>query len=245
MKQRVLHKMYQIFEQWSNRQPLLSLACKKGCAVCCTQNVTVTAIEAEDILRYIQSNDKCDWFAARLSATRGQSGTHYKAATVTTNDFARACLESRDIDPELQSSTAVCPFLEQNLCSIYPARPFSCRLFLSQKTCLAGQAAVVPNYYLEASTAVSQLIEHLGQKEYWGNMLDVLPALLDISEFRDIAEKCSQTIIIQSRMRTLSAQPLPGFLLSEEGEPMVRPLLEEIFAAEIDGKSIEDILNGT
>ncbi len=36
----------------------------------------------------------------------------------------------------------------------------------------------MPQSYLGSVTAVSQIIEHLGQKEYWGNMLDVLPALM-------------------------------------------------------------------
>jgi len=75
-------------------------------------------------------------------------------------------------------------------------------------------------------------------------MLDVLMAMLDISEYREIADKLNQTLIIQGRMRTLTAKPLPGFLLSEEEGPKVTQLLEKIFETEIDGKRIEDVLNG-
>ncbi len=90
-----------------------------------------------------------------------------------------------------------------------------------------------------------QLIEHLGQKEYWGNMQDVLLALCDISINREVAEKLDDsTRIMQARLRTHSARPLPGFLLSEEDERIIEPLLADIFAIRIDGKSIKDILNG-
>lgn len=90
-----------------------------------------------------------------------------------------------------------------------------------------------------------QLIEHLGQKEYWGNMADVLLALCDISINTKIAELIvDPSRIIQARLRTHSAKPLPGFLFTREDEMKIRPLLRAIFTAEIDGKSIEDILNG-
>ena len=45
-------------------------------------------------------------------------------------------------------------------------------------------------------------------------------------------------------MRTLTAKPLPDFLLSEEEGPKVAQLLEKVFDIEIDGRRIEDILNG-
>ncbi len=75
-------------------------------------------------------------------------------------------------------------------------------------------------------------------------MLDVLPALLDISHFHEIGGCLPQTRIIEARLRTLTAKPLPGFLLSEEEGVKVTQLLESIFAAEVGGKRLEDILNG-
>ncbi len=236
MKQQILSTIYDIFDQW-NRD--LDKACHRGCSGCCTQNVTITAIEGEAILRYVLAEDMALWLAEKLASPR----THIPPK-MTTNDFASACLEGKDADPADQHNLAICPFLDKGLCSIYPARPFGCRLFISQRTCSAIHPALVSDFYFEAATAVTQLIEHLGQKEYWGNMLDVLPALLDISEFREIADHLNSTQIIQARMQTLTAKPLPGFLLSEEHTKEVSPLLESIFAAEVAGKRVEDILNG-
>ncbi len=236
MKQKILFTLYDIFDQWNSD---LDKVCHKGCSSCCTQNVTITAVEGEAILRFIVKEGMSLWLAEKLASPR----THTPPLT-TTNDFASACLAGKDDNAAEHYNLAVCPFLENDNCRIYPARPFGCRMFISQKTCSAIHPAIVSDSYLEAATAVSQIIEHLGQKEYWGNMLDVLPALLDISEFRDIADHLSPTQIIQARMQTLTAKPIPGFLLTEEHTNEVSPLLHSIFTAEVEGKKVEDILNG-
>ena len=236
MKQQILFTIYDIFDQWNKD---LDKACKRGCSCCCTQNVTITAVEGEAILRYVLAEDMAFWLAEKLN-----SPPVHQAPQMTTNDFAAACLEGRDVDQDSPHNSSPCPFLEKNLCTIYPVRPFNCRLFISQQTCSAMHPAVVSDFYLEAATAVTQIVEHLGQKEYWGNMLDVLPALLDISEFKEIANHLSTTQIIQARMRTLTAKPLPGFLISAEHNDAVSPLLHRIFDAEVEGKRVEDILNG-
>jgi len=236
MKDQILKTIYAIFSDWSDDK---TMACHKGCAVCCTQNVTITALEGEIILRYILETNLEQWFADTLQKNRA----HHRPK-MTTNDFARACLQKRDVNFEDFSNQAPCPFLKENICQIYPARPFGCRMMISETTCTAGKSAMVNDHYFSATTAIAQIIEHLGQKEYWGNMLDVLPALCDISEFKDIANHLSSTMIMQARMRTLTAKPLPGFLFTEEEEKTVSPLLQQIFNTEIEGKRIEDILNG-
>lgn len=231
----VLHTIIDEFEKWSSGG---ELACKKGCSSCCTQNVTITATEGVEILRYVIKEGQSDWFSEKLLLR------DFTPPRVTTNTFARACLEGRDIDATPPQNRAVCPFLKRDKCAIYPVRPFSCRLFVSTETCTKSKPAVVPNHYFEATTVVNQLIEHLGQKEYWGNMLDVLAALLDTLEFKEIAQKVGTTISIQARLQTITAQPLPGFLLGEEDGEKITSLIESIFQSRVDGKSIEDILNG-
>jgi len=236
MKDQILKTIYTIFSNWSSDK---IKACHKGCAVCCTQNVTITALEGEIILRHILKMNMEQWFADRLQKNR-----MHRRPAMTTNDFARACLQKRDVNFEDLSPQASCPFLKANICQIYPARPFGCRMMISETTCTAGRSALVTDHYFSATTAVTQIVEHLGQKEYWGNMLDVLPALCDISEFKEIANHLSTTMIMQARMQTLTAKPLPGFLFTEEEEIIVSPLLKQIFNTEIEGKRIEDILNG-
>jgi Fe-S-cluster containining protein len=236
MKSAILRCIYAVFADWSRDLPAV---CRQGCSACCTQNVTITAIEGEEILRYIVAENLGDWLAERLARP-----ISHRSATMTTNEFAAACLEGREVDPGDHGSIAPCPFLEDNLCRIYPVRPFSCRVFTSTRQCSALQPALVPDTYFEAATAVTQLVEHVGQKEYWGNMLDVLSALLDISAFREIGDRLGQNLVVAARLRTLTAKPLPGFLLSEEEGGKVSQLLEDIFSSEVDGRRLEDILNG-
>lgn len=236
MKSKVLHIIYETVAGWSHDLPI---ACGPTCSCCCTQNVTITALEGEQILRFLMAKGLSDWFADSLAA-----GRKHRPATITTNEFALACLEGRETETGAAFPSSPCPFLLENLCRIYPVRPFGCRLFASTQKCSATQPAVVADYYFEAATAVTQLVEHLGQREYWGNMLDVLPALLDIGEFHEIARHLPPALSIEARLRTLTAKPLPGFLLSEENAEKVSSLLEALFSARVDGKTVEDILNG-
>lgn len=235
MKREILLTIYRIFEEWSQH---LSVACKRGCASCCTHNVTMTALEGEEILRYLLAENKAEWGADIIGCA-----PQPPPVQMTTNQFAKACMENQDFEPEMESATNPCPFLADSICTIYPVRPFSCRLFVSTSTCKSGEAAIIPDYYFEAASATSQVLEHLGQKEYWGNMFDVLIALLDISEFREIGKRLNAMMLMQAKMRILTAQPLPGFLLSEENMPRIEELFDRIFNAEVNGRRVEDILN--
>ncbi len=237
MKEAIYQTIIDRFEQWAARY---DRACSMGCSPCCSANVTITALEGERILRHIRDNGLEAWFAEkvaqRLSVNRPR---------MTTNEFAQTCLNGRETDPEENSCISACPFLEENICRIYPVRPFSCRCFISTAPCSAMQPALISEHYLSASTAMMQLIEHLGQNEYWGNMTDVLLALCDFSTNAKIAQQLENpSLIMQARLRTHTASPLPGFLFTETDEMRIRPLLEAIFASEIAGTTIEDILNG-
>jgi len=225
MKRLVLEEIYARFEAWSSP---LSLACSRGCAACCTQDVTMTALEGELIYDFIGRRNKEMWLAEKL-----KQGLPEHHPGCTTNEYAGACLRGEEIDPGGGRYDRICPFLEQDVCTIYPVRPFNCRVFASTETCRKGVSAVLPHYYLSAATAVSQVIEHLDQGRPWGNMLILLARNRSEDGF---------TKQVQDRWRT--CRPLPGFLLDGSDYPRVAPLLEQIFTAEIGGRKIEDILNG-
>ncbi len=238
MKKNILQIIYDAFADWTADD---QWACRKGCASCCTQNVAITALEGERILEFIQNQKMEEWFIHKL-----QHNTTPHRPSYSTNTLARACLNGKELPEEKQPATDQCPFLENSTCMIYPARPFNCRCFLSQQTCSPERPALVSEQHLAASTALNQLIEHLGQSEYWGNMLDVLPALLDISRYSSIATHLPHpaTTITGARSHTLRGQPLPGFVLGPEDYEHVTPLLEIIFQQRIAGTTVEDILNG-
>ncbi len=234
LHEKVLVGIYREFEKWSDE----SLACEKGCATCCTQNVMITAVEGELILRYIQDRGKEEWFASKFQQKAGTRRPQF-----TTNGFAESCLQGKDVTPESYGNTKACPFLEGSCCSIYEVRPFSCRCFVSSRVCKPDIPALIPEYYLSASTAVMQIIEHLGQGKCMGNMLDVLLALCGISENKKYFQLLPASMSDQGLANVVKALPLPGFLLLEEEMGEVGSLLQAVFNCEIEGKSIEDILN--
>lgn len=217
----------------------LPMVCGKGCSTCCTTNVTITAVEGEKILRYAVDMNLQQWLAERLSSPSPHPPPQY-----TLNDFAQACLAGRELPEDPCIGGAPCPFLYNHCCRIYPVRPLACRLFASTELCRVDLPATVPQWYFDAATAVSQIVEHLGQKEYWGRMQDVLAALLDIRRYSSIAVHVEPTLIIQARLRTLPARPLPGYLFSEDPDNRISGLLHRLLDAEIDGRRLGDLLGG-
>ncbi len=237
MKKEILKTIYEKYSNWVNGH---AFACQKGCSHCCTQSVNMTALEGEYIYDFIRAESKQQWFAKCLSAER-----EVTRQEMTTNAFARLCLEEREIpEREERPLRGKCPFLEEDKCGIYPARPLGCRSFASIKKCIKGGEAELPESVLVVNTVTMQLVEHLGQKEYWGNMLDVLMAMTDLPKNADLekfVEAKGQVMTAQARL--LKAEPLPGFLLMAEEQEMVDKYLQTIFTAMVGEKSIEQILN--
>jgi len=234
MKKQILEIIFDRFENWSKQ---FGFACNKGCAVCCTTDVSITAPEGELLLDYILGQHGVDWLSDKLSTI-----PIHRPLSQTTNEYAKACLEGREVEVNEKRLGGVCPLLVENICTVYPARPFSCRCFASTVCCRHGGNALLPPEYLSAATAVSQIIEHLGQFSLWGTLLDVVT--LQAAAAGHISDRdLHQESLAAARGNCLTARPLPGFLIEDTVADQVIPLLEEIFASPIDGRSVEDVLN--
>lgn len=89
-------------------------ACKAGCAFCCHYKVEIRAHEMLLIKDYISKT----FNAEKITAVLAEAETN--AALI------------RTLTPEQHLTTNIkCPMLQDNQCSIYPARPFRCRNFHS------------------------------------------------------------------------------------------------------------------
>ncbi len=234
LKEEVLLGIYEEFDNWLDEDTV----CKKGCSACCSQNVIITAVEGELIHRKIREQGQEEWMVARLQ----KKGSTSKVQ-ITTNGFAASCLAGEDVTPESYGNSDPCPFLDDGCCSIYDVRPFSCRCFISETVCAPNVPAKIGATYLSASSAVMQVVEHLGQGEYLGNMFDVLLALCDLSENQNVMQQLPVYLPNQGRVNVTKALPLPGFLLVEDEMEKVTPLLEALFSHRVGERSIEDILN--
>ncbi len=238
-KRQILKTIYEVFGEWAEG---VSFACGRSCAVCCTQDVMVTTTEALLLLDYIVDEHGRHWLEEKLS---GQPIRW--PLSQTTNEYAAACLAGNDSADKERRRNGVCPFLDNDLCSVYPARPFSCRCFASTRICRGDSTALLPARYLSGATALSQVIEHLGQFDLWGNMLDVLflltpPALSPASSKNNQTEPADARSV--ARSNCLTAKPLPGFLVEEKDAETVGALLDSVFKRRIGSSSIEAILNG-
>jgi Fe-S-cluster containining protein len=108
MADAVIGDLEEIWTAIKPEQP--DYACRKGCSWCCHQNVTVTLPELHHILAYLKSEFDQTKLLSLKNKFREQAE---KIAGKTTNE-------------RFDERTA-CGFLENDACSIHPARPLQCR----------------------------------------------------------------------------------------------------------------------
>jgi hypothetical protein len=98
----------ELFSRTVPKESEKGLACRRGCAACCTQLVTVTAPEAL-------------WVAAQIRR---------KPAAMDAMRAVDRQTHGLSMEQRLKSHIT-CPLLENDLCSIYAGRPIGCRGFVS------------------------------------------------------------------------------------------------------------------
>ena len=224
-KKELLHTVYEVYSSWVDRFPL---ECQKGCASCCTQSVTMTSLEGGEILAFIKRKGAEKWFGEKLD--QAASGKHKSA--ITTNQYARACLEKQEVSEDIQGNWnfSPCVFLEKNICSIYEVRPFGCRSFGSLVRCSDNNGARVTPIHLTVNTVFTQIIEHLSSDGgYWGNMTEILEYL---AEDRTSASE-----------KILPARPIPGFLLDPREIKTVHVLLKQLCKQSAEKRTFGDLID--
>ena len=219
----VLETLYKAYESWTGQY---RFACRQGCAACCTQSVTMTTLEGERIIEYLQENGQIDNLAPMLAASRPTT-----RPVQTTNQFAADCLAQEELLPEEGAwDFTPCIFLARNLCTVYPARPFGCRSFSSTVNCATHGCAEVAPVVITVNTVVMQIIEHLNSRGgFWGNMTDILRQLL--------AGKGTT-----ADPHLLPARPNPGFLIPQEEMREVAAFFARIDGADIKGETLVGLL---
>lgn len=169
----VLKEIYRLYD---TRIEAADIACRKYCSACCTTHVTMTRLEGLLILESAPENRVAD-VVQRVSYhdwPRYQPG-------LSTNAYVERCRTNTNGDtngpPDDDYPTeiaGICPFLENDACSIYPARPFGCRCMISTQKCDQTGCAEIDDVTLTINTVFLQFIEHLDPNGVFGNMTDVL-----------------------------------------------------------------------
>ncbi len=113
----------------ARHRPPQPLACGKGCSFCCRAHVSLLAPEAFALARVLRGKARFAAVPARLAASAEASRTLDLAAR--------------------RAAGLACALLVDDLCSVYAARPLTCRMFASFsltacETAAAGGADAVP-----------------------------------------------------------------------------------------------------
>ena len=219
-KLRMLGRIYDIYETFSKG---LTVACVRGCAACCTQNVTMTTLEGYRIVDHLISTGRISLFE-HLHRSADQERFQ---PTVTTNEFAALCLQGEDLPEEKNAwPRAQCPLLSDKECLIYPERPFGCRCFFSKQKCEAIASAVVDPLLLTVNTVFLQCVEHIDGGGLLGNMTDVL-LFLESEEQRKHYEVNASVNYPEGLAVN---RCIPGLLVPPEHHLRIQPILQELRA---------------
>jgi hypothetical protein len=196
--------------------------CREKCSSCCTCNVTLTRLEADFLMDSLGMGEKKD-LGDRI---RQKFPEKRYIPRMTTNGFARLCMEEREI-PEEENDPAfgVCPLLEDDLCMVYAARPFGCRALLSEAHCGDGGFARVPPLVLTLNTLFLQAIEHLDQNGFSGNLSDMALFFLSGESFDGKAGSlhgtCWEGLFVRN-------EQIPAFMAPPKHQRRLRNLMEEL-----------------
>ncbi len=199
----------EIYRLYDAQIDTLDLACRKGCADCCTANVTMTRLEAMLLVNELAPEEQTRMFD-RLAPHADIPG--FRPA-LTTNGFAEICMSGGE-PPEdaAEPGAGACPLLADGLCTVYRLRPFGCRCMLSTRPCRQSGQAEINDFILTVNTVFLQFIEQLDRDGFFGNLTDVLLRLARHSD-----QPPSDTPVISTR-------PIPALMVPAEHRDKIRPL---------------------
>ena len=218
VKQLVLQKMYAIYSEFVSQEPI---ACKAHCAYCCTRNVTMTTLEGYYLLNQVDPTNRKNL----IDTIKQQSHRRHFIPQVTINRMADLCARDQELpEEENDANWGQCPVLDQQLCPIYPLRPFACRSMLSRQNCGQQGYADLPAWVVSANNVIQQYIEHIDAKGFSGNFTDILLFLDDPVHFKTYAEARH----LELPPKLLANQPVFVLMIPPEDRDRIAPLLHSI-----------------
>jgi hypothetical protein len=210
-----LDQIYQIYDNFVSE---LELVCRKHCTYCCTTGVTVTTVEGYKIVKMLGSEGDSQWIEKIEQASKQP---HFQLK-ITTNQLANMCAEGIEPLVEENPGWGMCPFLIDDLCPFYAARPFGCRCLVSRQDCGKEGVAEIDDFVLSVNTLFLQTIEHIDAGGCTGNLLDVLALMAIIENRQAYAEgklRCPSAGLIPN-------QPLKILMIPPEHRTKMEPILK-------------------
>ena len=127
-------EMLRLEEQQSRRNGH-SISCRMGCAACCRMLVPLSPPEAFSLLDYVEQlpQERRAAIEEKLEASKATLAGHGVLDRLHAVVQADAPMSDEQLEPINRAYYALrhpCPFLEEEMCSIYEARPAACRELL-------------------------------------------------------------------------------------------------------------------
>jgi hypothetical protein len=209
----LLDQLYHLHDQYTRT---IDAVCHKTCCDCCTCNVTVTTLEAHRMLQVLP-DDQRPHILEILTKYLDHPRFTPKA---TFNQIADLCASGMEPPEEtIEASWGTCPLLADRLCPVYDARPFGCRCLVSATPCAQTGAAEMSEFTASVNTLFLQVIEHMDQDGFSGNLSDVLVYALSEETNRP--------------PHLISNTPLRTLLIPPEHRNRITPILDRIKALSI------------
>ncbi len=224
----LLERLYQCLEEEASRYPFV---CEPGCSDCCTVNLLATSAEVRYFLDSLKEQER-KALLEKLSPFKGKQRLRPK---VTPNEMALFYMSGKEPPADEGFVFEPCPFLKDNLCSIYERRAFVCRTFFSLKKCQQTREAEAPPEFLTLSTVLMQLLEEIDLAGLYGNFLDLLLFFLE-NEGTPPEE-----IVIPEEL--LSNREAPDFAIPLQYERYVRQFLARLYREPVGDKTFKEVLD--
>lgn len=218
----MIDRLTQIYQLYDRITGSTALACRPGCAGCCTCNVTLTSLEARLMFNRLSSSRRRTLYAA---ITQKFPQNRYIPKT-STNRFAGLCMEDADL-PEEENDPAwgQCPLLENDRCTIYDVRPFGCRAMVSETDCRDTGSAQMPAWILTVNNLFLQAIEHLDQDGYSGNLSDMLHRALSGN---DVTGQDIQNHDLKNHKLFVKNEPITCLMIPPEHREQMAPIVRDL-----------------
>jgi len=166
------------------------ISCRKGCAACCRMLVPLSAPEAFVLQEYVKQLpiDRQIHLNNRLSETKDRMKREGLWERLTDVAEASSPVSDEELDPINQAYYTLripCPYLENELCSIYEARPAACReLLVTSPAELCQDLVRNPVVPLPVSMRISSIMGLV-----WGTLTSTPPRLIPLPMALEWAEQ--------------------------------------------------------
>ncbi|MCG8335110.1 MAG: hypothetical protein MJE63_11365 [Proteobacteria bacterium] len=223
-RKEILKKIYQIYDDFIKDY---ELACKKSCSGCCTRNVTMTSLEAYEIMDYLKENNRLD-LIDRLKLEKGKKRFQPK---VTINKLAEIYANDEPVPVEGDSDPfwGSCPILEDDACPIYEVRPFECRSMCSKEYCEEDGFADMDPFVLSVNNLFKQYIEHIDTFGVSGNLTDLI-IYLEENENKEILRGSEEVI----HPRLINNHPAKILTVPEEHQEKIKAIYKQLQMIELN-----------